>query len=103
VLLVVEKDGGTPIGLVFVHEDEQGGDVDVRLGYLLAESAWGRGLATELVRGFVDVCRDRGARSIAGGVGKSNAASRRVLEKCGFVQAPDQSRSSSEDLFVLTF
>ena len=57
------------------------GSVEVRLGYLLAENAWGKGFASELIEGFVDWCRGQEAiTSLAGGVEADNAASRRVLE-----------------------
>ena len=58
--------------------------VDVRLGYLIAESAWGKGLASELIGGFVEWCREQTIVSIEGGVGRENQASQRVLEKNGF-------------------
>ena len=86
-LLVVERATGEAVGLVILFEfasDEPAG-VDVRLGYMLAESAWGRGLASELIAGFVEWCRSSGQiRSLAGGVASDNPASARVLEKNGF-------------------
>ena len=59
-LLVVERSTKEPIGLVILIEvdSENANDgIEVRVGYLLAESAWGKGLATELVKGFVEWCR----------------------------------------------
>ena len=65
--------------------------MDVRLGYLLAESAWGKGLASELIEGFVRWCRGEAAiRSLAGGVNPDNAASIHVLEKNGFLPVEDE-------------
>jgi RimJ/RimL family protein N-acetyltransferase len=87
-LLVVETDSDQPVGLMILFESvvADGDLVDVRLGYLLAESAWGRGFASELVERFVIWCRrQRKLRSIAGGVERGNAASARVLTKNGFV------------------
>ena len=57
------------------------------LGFTLARSAWGQGLATELARGLVQWHRDHpldsGAVLRAFAV-DTNGASRRVLEKVGF-------------------
>ncbi len=50
-LLVVEKSTNQPAGLMILFETESGDSVDsieVRLGYLLSEPFWGRGLASEL-------------------------------------------------------
>jgi RimJ/RimL family protein N-acetyltransferase len=85
-LLVAERQSHNVVGLMLLFETEaaSGDDVDVRLGYLLAESAWGQGLASELVQGFVHWCRGQAVSSIESGVGRNNHASRRVLEKNGF-------------------
>jgi len=66
-------------------EDVVGG-IEVRLGYLLSEHAWGKGIAGELVSGFVTWCRRQAnIVSIVGGVEQNNVASQRVLEKNGFL------------------
>ncbi|GAB5449166.1 GNAT family N-acetyltransferase [Gymnodinialimonas sp.] len=51
------------------------------LGYLLAEHAWGKGYATELVRGVAAAIPGGALRA---GVARDNPASIRVLEKAGF-------------------
>ncbi len=61
----------------------------VRLGYLLAERGWGRGMASELVAGFVGWCRENGVVSISGGVAIDNPASARVLVKKRLPPGPD--------------
>lgn len=89
-LLASEKGSGTPLALLLLAESESddGGGAEVRLGYLVAEEAWGRGVATELVRGFVAWCREaRPAATIAAGVDADNAPSARVLQKAGFERA----------------
>jgi len=87
-LLATDRESGEALGLVIVFEvdgADDGGGVDLRLGYLFSESAWGRGLATELVEGFVGWCRAQPSiRSITGGVASDNVASARVLTKNGF-------------------
>ncbi len=87
-LLVTGREAGKPLGLVVLFElpaEDEAEVVDLRLGYVLNESVWGRGLATELVSGLVSWCRPRNSiRSLAGGVAVDNAASARVLTKNGF-------------------
>jgi RimJ/RimL family protein N-acetyltransferase len=105
-LLVVERSTGQAVGLVILFEAAAGDDtggIDVRLGYLLAESAWGKGLASELIEGFVGWSRAEAAiRSLAGGVERDNVASTRVLEKNGFHPAEDEHSDSEGDrLFEL--
>jgi len=96
-LAVVERATGEAIGLVILFETSEPAGVEVRLGYLLAETAWGKGFATELVRGLVDWCRGTdGIASLAGGVEHGNVASARVLEKAGFELADDR---GEEQLF----
>ena len=75
---------------------------DVRLGYLLAEQAWGRGLASELVGGFVCWYEANPAiRHLVAGVDQDNVASVRVLEKNGFVPSVRTDESGTELTFVL--
>ncbi|MBT5875331.1 MAG: GNAT family N-acetyltransferase [Candidatus Latescibacteria bacterium] len=101
-LLAVEKVSRRPIGLIILFESGSStARTDLRLGYLLAESAWGKGLASELIGGFVAWCGSNGVGSLAGGVEPENIASRRVLEKCGFV-LDATSESSEEQIFVLS-
>jgi ribosomal-protein-alanine N-acetyltransferase len=55
------------------------------LGFYLARAFWGRGLATEAGRAFVDFgFREVGLKRIVTAVEVGNAASVRVLEKLGF-------------------
>lgn len=95
-LLVIDKLTQRPVGLLILLQmraEEEDGDREVRLGYLLAEDAWGQGIASELVRGFVGWCRNQTSiSSIAGGVALDNPASRRVLQKNSFqlVQSQDE-------------
>jgi SAM-dependent methyltransferase len=92
-MLVVEAASREPIGLLVLAETaEPGTGLDRRIGYLFAESAWGRGLATELVWGLIAWAGTQpGIRTLTGGVDPQNRASARVLEKCGFavIDEPD--------------
>jgi RimJ/RimL family protein N-acetyltransferase len=53
------------------------------LAYWFGQEFWGRGIATDAVRGFLQVERTRPLRAR---VAVHNVGSRRVLEKLGFVQ-----------------
>jgi ribosomal-protein-alanine N-acetyltransferase len=86
-LLAVERSSAEVVGLLIPFESEapEGSGVGIRLGYMLAESAWGQGLGSELVEGFVAWCRAQTEiRSIIAGVAADNPASIRILEKSGF-------------------
>jgi len=64
-----------------------GPDADVTnidLGYRLRRSAWNKGYATEGSRALIDMgFTDLGVKRVYGHTMAVNAASRRVLEKCG--------------------
>ena len=68
---------------------EQKGDVyrrDAEIGYLLAGGYWSRGIMTEAVKQICPIAfRELDIVRITGLVFEPNAASRRVLEKNGFV------------------
>jgi RimJ/RimL family protein N-acetyltransferase len=52
------------------------------VGYWIAHAFWGRGIATRALMLFLDEVK---MRPLHAQVARHNAASRRVLEKCGFV------------------
>lgn len=100
VLQVTERSNRQVVGLLLLAEEIlEDGSTEIRPGYLLAESAWGRGLATELIAGFVEWCRQLPVRPvITAGVGVDNPASSRVLEKCGFTRlVPDEAEIGGEE------
>lgn len=80
-----ERSDGAAIGGIgfFGEPDEEGA---VELGYGLVPSARGRGFATEALRGAVVIARAAGAARIRADTDLDNGASRRVLEKAGFVE-----------------
>lgn len=53
-------------------------------GYVLARDSWGRGYASEALRAVVAVARELRIRRLYALCHPEHAASRRVLEKCGF-------------------
>ena len=79
------------------------GYADVRLGYLLSEATWGKGIASELVGGFISWCRGKEPiTTIAAGVAHDNLASKRVLEKNGLKPVPsDDEVAEGEELYRL--
>jgi RimJ/RimL family protein N-acetyltransferase len=70
------------------------GNQDVEIGYALLPQVWGKGLATEAVRAAVDLIFNvTPASRIVAMSRLGNEASRRVLEKSGFIRGP-----ASDDL-----
>ena len=91
-MLILDRTSKNAIGVLIMVESgaELSGRV-VRIGYMLAESVWGQGIATELLNGFVHWCKTVGVSTVMGGVERDNISSRRVLEKTGFEVQPEQS------------
>ena len=106
VLLIADRSDGRPVGLLILSEPENSyRSLDIRLGYMIDESAWGRGFATEVVAGMADWCRTNGTiRSLIGGVADGNSASARTLQKNGFVpHVKSADHPASEVEYTLTF
>ena len=80
------------IGFMFLYEStEIKGSNDLRLGYLLSELFWGKGIGSELIQGLVKWCNDsKTINSISGGVEMNNVGSIRVLEKNGFYKSSEK-------------
>jgi RimJ/RimL family protein N-acetyltransferase len=75
---------------------EQDGHREV--GYWIGKEFWGRGVATTALRRFVDLVV---TRPLYGHAAKHNAASIRVLEKCGFTPAPMENTDDGAVLLKL--
>jgi ribosomal-protein-alanine N-acetyltransferase len=83
--MIVRKDGSHIGNLSFRGVPEDG---IVELGYGIAEEYRGLGYATEAVETILAWAFDQpGVTAVAAETAKDNPASRRVLEKCGFVPA----------------
>ena len=83
--LIVRKDGKCIGNLSFKGSPEEG---LVELGYGIHEAYRNLGYATEAVETILGWAFDQpGVTSVAAETEKDNAASRRVLEKCGFAPA----------------
>lgn len=102
ILLVARAGTDRLLGLLILAADA--GDPEsrtLRVGYLFAEAAWGRGFATEVLRGLLAALAGDGPVKLVGGVGKRNPASARVLAKAGFRIDPGLS-SPDTDVFACT-
>jgi RimJ/RimL family protein N-acetyltransferase len=81
VFLITKRDA-TVLGACGVAESPA---APPEIGYWLAVPFWGRGYATEAASAMIDYAFDHlGHEVLHAGARVTNAASRRVLEKCGF-------------------
>ncbi len=55
----------------------------IEIGYAINPEYWGRGYATEALKGAIQYLFESGYAVIRAGIFEENIASRRVLEKCG--------------------
>ncbi|AIW16443.1 GNAT family N-acetyltransferase [Vibrio tubiashii] len=85
-LLKVETEGHELVGFLFAYVEK---DEYAHIGYLLGEEYWGRGLASELLQGFIhEVEKSESWLKLIGGVDQSNVASAKLLKKLGFIEQP---------------
>ena len=85
-LLQVKSQTHELIGFLFAYVENES---NVHIGYLLSEEYWGQGLASELLRSFIEEISEIEPWSkLIGGVETSNAASANLLKKLGFVGRP---------------
>ncbi|SHI19636.1 GNAT family N-acetyltransferase [Ferrimonas marina] len=82
--LYLVRQEGRLIGFVLLHRQGDGG----HLGYLLAKSAWGQGLAFEMLQGLLPHYQGQ-LRWIEAGVAEDNLASIRLLQRLGFDRLSD--------------
>jgi RimJ/RimL family protein N-acetyltransferase len=73
-------------GIGFLHPPERG---EVEVGYGLAESARGRGLATEALRAVAVWASEHGVVTVVAMTATDNVASQRVVERVGFTRLPE--------------
>jgi len=79
-LITLPDEEGRIVGCVGLHEE--GGQIEV--GYWIAPSHWGRGIATEALTGLLSLARLAGHRRIVSRHAADNPASGKVLRKAGF-------------------
>jgi len=68
------------------------------VGYWIDRAYWGRGVATAAVAAFLHL---ESTRPLYAGVAKHNAASRRVLQKCGFTFLGPDEHGDTHVIFIL--
>ena len=86
-LLIAERITGEVAGSVGLHViDGDAGRVHYGLGYFVRRDLWNAGCATEAVRAVLDYVFALDAHRVTASCLAENLGSRRVLEKCGFVQ-----------------
>lgn len=92
-LCFCDAKNGEVVGILLLSPQMmQGNCVDVRVGYFIAEEFWGRGFASEVVKGLVQIARSHELiDSVTGGVDPSNIGSVKVLTNNGFVHISDES------------
>ncbi len=96
-LVVSESNTREAIGFIFAFVDETN---DAHIGYLLTESHWGQGLASELLRGFIiQVKCTQNWLKLIGGVDRTNITSTKLLLKLGFVEQLVHSKDANEVVF----
>jgi ribosomal-protein-alanine N-acetyltransferase len=84
---VILEDDGRLVGRITLSGIERGPFQNCRLGYLVAEDANGRGLATSAVREVVDIAfTELGLHRVEAATLLDNVRSQRVLERNGFVR-----------------
>jgi RimJ/RimL family protein N-acetyltransferase len=98
---VVEKETGELIGSCgMAHRLEGGAELD--FGYTLARSRWGRGYATEAAAACLRYAFENlRLKELAASVDSRNIASRRVLEKVGFVYQRTERLADGVDLWYV--
>ena len=85
VWVILERSTGLAIGGIgFKSVPDVAGSVEI--GYGLTPASWGRGLGTEAVTLMTNLAHRSGARVVRAITDDVNISSRRVLEKCGYIQ-----------------
>ncbi len=88
-LVVKSREANTIIGFVFIFVEH---DTDAHIGYLLGESYWKKGYATELLSGLIEfIIKDNKWCRLIAGVDTSNKVSSRLLLKLGFIERQAES------------
>jgi Acetyltransferases, including N-acetylases of ribosomal proteins len=85
-LAIVYRKSGKVIGHIGVHEDSENGRPDTKeLGFVLNRDYWNRGIMTEVIHTVLKNLFSNGIQHVYACCFQSNAASRHLIEKCGFI------------------
>ena len=87
--VAMERRSGQPVAsLVLRYAPVEGEEKSLELGYTLARSAWGQGLATEAARGIVSYAlAEFESPRVVALIAPTNSASRAILVKSGLTFA----------------
>ena len=81
-MAVVSKADNTKIGRAHLSMDYEGDSA--MIGWLIIESEWGKGYATEISKGLFDFCfKELNLHRVTALCNPNNTGSWKVLEKCG--------------------
>lgn len=93
---VVEKEGGLAVGSCGFALLPWSGEID--FGYMFRRDRWGRGYASEITSAVLRHGFERyGFKEVVASIAPENAASRRVLEKLGFVYRGNEVMQGEEE------
>lgn len=102
VYLVNMKESKTLIGLlILVNEPQSKTNLKFHIGYLFSQESWGKGYASELIKGLLQEARTDAPITLIGGVARGNGASAHILRKQGFSLEASLSDDDT-DVFVST-
>jgi ribosomal-protein-alanine N-acetyltransferase len=100
-LAVEQKDTAEVIGYCGLIDSGRGAVGEPELAFELLRRVWGRGYATEASLSVLDWARRSGHRRLWATVWDWNTASRRVLEKAGFVETGRVETPDAEGVNIL--
>lgn len=98
--VVIDKPANTAVGVIGTKSDSLLQD-SIEIGYGVLPDAWGKGFATralQLLLGWLFSFQN--IACITAETSQSNAASQRVLEKCGFIKTGTGWSEEDGDLFL---
>ncbi|MFM7401693.1 MAG: GNAT family N-acetyltransferase [Bacteroidota bacterium] len=99
IFMIRLNETGEVAGYCVVRRVEYAPDRDIEIGYVLAREYWGRGLATEITQGMIKYAiANFNPPLILAYTDPANAASNRVLEKCGFAGNGMESVAQTESV-----
>lgn len=99
---ITERGADEPLGGVGLMLQEDVQRISAEIGYWLGVAGWGRGLATEAVRAATAYAFDElGLERVYAVANTRNAASARVLEKCGYLREGTMRRAAIKEGIVL--
>jgi [ribosomal protein S5]-alanine N-acetyltransferase len=79
-----EQSTGRFVGRGALRRIEIGGREEVEVGYAVVAELWGQGVATDIASALVGHATEHGLADLVAYTEPAHAASRRVMEKCGF-------------------